>query len=79
MLQHSIIIIVLMLKDAIIVDSAISNGIEKHAIRRGLKLVGVAPESEVKYPKLNPTFVDPYEISNGHSHIFLMSNIYIYN
>jgi hypothetical protein len=61
-------------KDAVIVDNAISTGIEKYAIRRGVKLIGVAPENEVKYPKMNPTYVDPYEISNGHSHIFLLSN-----
>lgn len=42
-------------------------------MRRGLKLIGVAPENEVKYPKINPSYVDPYEISNGHTHIFLIS------
>jgi hypothetical protein len=40
----------------------------------GVKLIGVAPENEVKFPKINPTFVDPYEISNGHTHLFLLSN-----
>jgi hypothetical protein len=42
-------------------------------LRRGVKLIGVAPENEIKYPKMNPTFVDPYEISNGHTHLFLLS------
>lgn len=41
--------------DAIIVDSAITTGIEKFALRRGLKLIGVAPETEIKFPKLKPT------------------------
>lgn len=36
--------------DAVVVDSAISTGIEKYTIRRGVKLIGVAPESEIKYP-----------------------------
>ena len=60
-------------QDAIIVDSAISTGIEKYAMRRGVKLIGVAPEQEVKYPNQTSGFVDPYEISNGHTHIFLLS------
>ena len=56
-------------------DSAIKTGIEKYVIRRGLKLIGVAPEQEVKYSKHNPLqYADPFEISNGHSHIFLLSN-----
>lgn len=54
-------------------DSAISTGIEKYAMRRGVKLIGVAPEQEVKYPNQTSGFVDPYEISNGHTHIFLLS------
>ena len=36
--------------DAIIVDNGISTGIEKYCIRRGVKLIGVAPETEIKYP-----------------------------
>lgn len=47
-------------------------------MRRGVKLIGVAPEQEVKYPNQTTGFVDPYEISNGHTHIFLLSNIYLY-
>jgi hypothetical protein len=47
-------------------------------MRRGVKLIGVAPEQEVKYPNQTTGFVDPYEISNGHTHIFLLSNLYLY-
>ncbi|CAD8140538.1 unnamed protein product [Paramecium pentaurelia] len=60
--------------DAVIVDSGISTGIEKYVIRRGVKLIGVAPEQEVKYPNQNTGFIDPFEISNGHTHIFLLNN-----
>ena len=41
--------------DAIIVDSALNTGIEKFALRRDLKIVGVAPEDGIQYPRLNPT------------------------
>lgn len=60
--------------DAVIVDSAISTGVEKYALRRGVKLIGVAPESQIKYPTSSGSFVDPYEISNGHTHIFLVNS-----
>ena len=67
-------------QDAVIVDSAIKTGIEKFVIRRGLKLIGVAPEQEVKLPKNNPLhYADPFEISHGHSHIFLLSFFIIKN
>lgn len=60
--------------DAVIVDNAITSGIEKFALRRGLKVVGVAPEASIKFPKVNPTNIEPTELSNGHTHIFLLSN-----
>jgi hypothetical protein len=60
--------------DAVVVDSGILTGIEKYAIRRGIKLIGVAPENEIKFPKINPTFTDPMELSNGHTHLFLLNN-----
>lgn len=60
--------------DAVIVDNAIGTGVEKFALRRGVKLIGVAPENDIKYPKLNPTYVDPNEITVGHTHLFLLNN-----
>ena len=30
--------------DAVIVDNGLSSGIEKFALRRGVKLIGIAPE-----------------------------------
>ncbi len=60
--------------DAVIVDNGLASGIEKFCLRRGVKLFGVAPENEVKYPKINPTSVDPMELANGHSHLALVNN-----
>jgi hypothetical protein len=59
---------------AVIVDNALTTGIEKYALSRGLTVIGIAPENQVKFPKLNPTTVEPSELSNGHSHIFLLSS-----
>ena len=59
--------------DAIIVDNGLSCGREKFTLRRGVKLVGIAPEGEIKFPKINPSQVDPLELANGHTHLFLVS------
>ena len=40
----------------------------------GLTIIGVAPENKVRYPKINPTYKDPNEISNSHSHLFLLND-----
>ncbi|KAM3140486.1 hypothetical protein pb186bvf_007466 [Paramecium bursaria] len=60
--------------DAIIVDNGINSGIERFSIRRNCTLFGVAPESSISYPKLNPTKIDPNELSNGHTHLFLLQD-----
>lgn len=60
--------------DAVVIDSGIDVGIETFAMRKNIKLIGVAPEKSVKFPKINPTSKDPYELTNGHSHLFLLSN-----
>ena len=59
--------------DAVIVDNGLACGLEKFTLRRGVKLVGIAPEGEIKFPKINPSQVDPYELANGHTHLFLVS------
>ncbi len=46
--------------DAIIVDNGLACGLEKFTLRRGVKLIGIAPEREIKFPKINPTKIDPY-------------------
>lgn len=59
--------------DAVIVDNGLASGLEKFTLRRGVKLVGVAPEGEIKFPKINPSQVDGTELANGHTHLFLVS------
>lgn len=43
--------------DAVIVDNGLASGLEKFSLRRGVKLVGVAPEGEIKFPRINPSQV----------------------
>ena len=58
--------------DAVILDSAVSTGIEKFCIRKNVKLIGVAPETKVSYPKVNPTDKSDNELTNGHTHFILL-------
>lgn len=64
--------------DAVIVDNGISSGVEKHTTRRGVPLIGVAPEGCVNYPGLSTGFSRPYEICSGHTHLFLISKEELY-
>ena len=57
-----------------IVDSAATTGIEKFCIRKNVKLVGVAPEPEILYPKVNPTERFDNELTNGHTHFILVAD-----
>lgn len=61
--------------DAVIVDNGLASGLEKFTLRRGVKLVGIAPEGEIKFPKINPSQVDGTELANGHTHLFLVSTL----
>jgi len=36
--------------------------------------MGVAPESVIKFPKVNKTKEDDDELSSGHTHLFLMNH-----
>lgn len=40
--------------DAVIIDSGVGSGIEKFCIRKNVPLIGVCPENEIKYPRINP-------------------------
>jgi len=60
--------------DAVIIDSAVTTGIEKFCIRKNVKLIGVAPESEILYPKVNPTERFDNELTNGHTHFILLAD-----
>jgi len=58
--------------DAAIIDSGIKSGIEQFTLRRKVKLVGVFPEFEVLLPKVNPSDREWNELSNGHTHLFML-------
>lgn len=60
--------------DAVIIDSAVSTGIEKFCLRKNVKLIGVAPEADILYPKVNPTERFDNEITNGHTHFVLIGD-----
>ena len=59
---------------AIIIDSGIGSGIEKFCIRKDVPLLGVCPDAEIAYPKINPTKREDNELTNGHTHFFLAGN-----
>ena len=58
--------------DAVIIDSGVSTGIESYCLRRKVPLIGVFPEDEIELPKINPTSISPNQLSNGHSHLFML-------
>ena len=39
-----------------------------------MKLIGVAPEADILYPKVNPTERFDNEITNGHTHFILIGD-----
>jgi hypothetical protein len=53
-----------------IIDSGLSSSIEKFCIRKNIKLMGVSPEAQICYPKLTSKKVN--ELTNGHTHFFLI-------
>ena len=60
--------------DACIIDSGIGSGIEKFCLRKNVTLIGVAPEKEIAYPRINPTVRKENELTNGHTHFILMGD-----
>jgi hypothetical protein len=71
--------------DAFIIDSGIGSGIEKFCLRKSkvnikyllmvdVKLMGVCPEAEITYPKINPQQRRDNELTNGHTHFFLIGD-----
>lgn len=57
---------------AYVIDSGIGSGIEKFCLWKDVNLIGVSPESEIAYPKINPTKRNENELTNGHTHFFLI-------
>ena len=60
--------------EATIVDSGIGSGIEKFCLRKHLPLIGVGPDKEIIYPRINPDGKKANELTNGHSHFFLIGD-----
>ena len=60
--------------DAVIIDSGLGSGIEKFSLRKKVPLIGVAPEHEVIYPRINPVEKKDNELTNGHTHFFLIGD-----
>jgi len=59
---------------AYIIDSGIGSGIEKFCLRKNVPLIGICPETEIAYPKINPTKRKENELTNGHTHFFLIGD-----
>ena len=57
---------------AIILDSGLQTGIEKFCLRKNLTLIGIAPESKIEYPKINPEEFSNTLLTNGHTHFILL-------
>lgn len=43
-------------------------------MRKNVPLIGVCPEKEIAYPKINPTKRKENELTNGHTHFFLIGD-----
>lgn len=37
-------------------------------------MIGICPETEIAYPKINPTKRKENELTNGHTHFFLIGD-----
>jgi len=58
--------------NAIIIDSGLNTGVEKFCIRKNIHLIGVAPETMIEYPILNPEAFSNKMLTNGHTHFILI-------
>ena len=57
---------------AIIIDSGLQTGIEKFCLRKNITLIGIAPENQIEYPKINPEEFSNSLLTNGHTHFILL-------
>ena len=60
--------------DAFIIDSGLGSGIEKFCLRKNIPLIGIAPEHEIIYPRINPNDKKDNELTNGHTHFMLIGD-----
>ena len=47
-----------------VIDSGLGTSIERFCLRKGVMLLGVSPEAEVDYPRLNPANRTTNELAN---------------
>ena len=57
---------------AIIIDSGVESGIEKFCLRKNIDLIGIAPESQIDYPKADNNEFSESLLTNGHSYFILL-------
>lgn len=57
---------------AVIIDSGLQTGVERFCLRKNIELIGIAPESQIEYPKINPEPFSSTLLTNGHSHFILL-------
>lgn len=57
---------------AVVLDSGMGSCIEKFCIRKGLRLVGICPESKINYPKLSEQHRKQNDLTNGHTHFIII-------
>jgi hypothetical protein len=55
-----------------VIDSGLGTCIERFCQRKGVPLIGICPEAEVDYPRLNPANRKETELTNGHTHFFTL-------
>lgn len=60
--------------DAVMMDSGVRSGIENSALRRNLNIIGVFPHDQIKLPMLNSKTESSGELTNGHTHLFAISD-----
>ena len=57
---------------AIIIDSGVESGIEKFCLRKNIDLIGIAPESQIDYPKADYNEFSESLLTNGHTYFILL-------
>lgn len=57
---------------AVIIDSGLQTGVERFCLRKNIELIGIAPESQIEYPKINPDSFSSTLLTNGHTHFILI-------
>ena len=57
---------------SLVIDSGVGSQIEKFTMRKSVQLLGVCPEAQICYPKIQNRQAN--ELTNGHTHFFLIGS-----